>query len=102
GVNGKQEVRVHHLMTHTSGLPDMLPNNEQLRQQHQPFSVFVEKNCELPLQFRPGTGVCYQSAGIAILAEIVHQISGVSLSEFLRKEIFMPLGMHDTSLGCDA
>src|ERR1700722_9573160 len=31
GVNGKEEVQIRHLMTHTSGLPDILPNNEALR-----------------------------------------------------------------------
>src|SRR5262249_37164218 len=41
----------------------------------------------------------YQSMGIAMLAEIVHQITGLSLAEFLRKEVFVPLGMADTSLG---
>ena len=29
--NGKQDVRIRHLLTHTSGLPDMLPNNVELR-----------------------------------------------------------------------
>src|SRR5262245_47828386 len=28
--NGKDDVQILHLMTHTSGLPDMLPNNEKL------------------------------------------------------------------------
>jgi CubicO group peptidase (beta-lactamase class C family) len=37
--------------------------------------------------------------GTAILAEIVHQVSGVSLPEFLQREVFGPLGMNDTSLG---
>src|SRR3954471_22383290 len=29
--NGKDMVQIRHLATHTSGLPDMLPNNDQLR-----------------------------------------------------------------------
>jgi CubicO group peptidase (beta-lactamase class C family) len=99
--NGKQDVRLLHLLTHTSGLPDMLPNNELLRRQHQPFSVFIDEICRLPLAFEPGTRVLYQSMGIAILAEIVHQVSGQVLSEFLRREIFFPLGMTNTWLGCD-
>jgi CubicO group peptidase (beta-lactamase class C family) len=37
--------------------------------------------------------------GIAMLAEVVHQITGVTLAEFLRREVFQPLGMSDTSLG---
>src|SRR6516164_2625086 len=31
GRRGKEAVLIPHLLTHTSGLPDMLPNNDQLR-----------------------------------------------------------------------
>lgn len=37
----KDETRVHHLFTHTSGLPDMLENNEELRRNHAPLSEFI-------------------------------------------------------------
>jgi CubicO group peptidase (beta-lactamase class C family) len=98
--HGKDDVRIRHLMTHTSGLPDMLPNNEDLRAAHASLERFIEETCRLPkLLFPPGTGVRYQSMGIALLAEVVHQISGVMLPEFLRREVFEPLGMNDTSLG---
>jgi CubicO group peptidase (beta-lactamase class C family) len=99
--NGKGEVQVRHLMTHTSGLPDMLLDNEKLRKAHKPLAVFIEETCKLPLLFPPGTKVSYQSMGIAMLAEIVHQVSGKMLPEFLKKEVFEPLGMKDTSLGWD-
>jgi CubicO group peptidase (beta-lactamase class C family) len=97
--NGKKEVTIRHLLTHTSGLPDMLPNNDQLRAAHQPLAKFIEETCASPLLFAPGTRVQYQSMGTAILGEIVRLVSGVELKEFLRKEVFEPLEMHDTSLG---
>jgi CubicO group peptidase (beta-lactamase class C family) len=97
--NGKRDVLIRHLMTHTSGLPDMLPDNERLRQKHEPLAVFVRETCRLPLLFPPGTRVNYQSMGIAMLAEIVHQVAGVTLADFLAKEVFGPLEMTDTSLG---
>jgi CubicO group peptidase (beta-lactamase class C family) len=97
--NGKKDVQIRHLMTHTSGLPDMLPDNEKLRAAHKPLSVFIEAICRLPLLFPPGTRVSYQSMGTATLAEVVHQVAGVALNDFLRKEVFIPLEMHDTSLG---
>lgn len=97
--NGKKEVQIRHLMTHTSGLPDMVPNNVKLREGHQPLAKFIEEICKVPLLFPPGTGVSYQSAGIAILAEVLRRITGTPLAEFLRKEVFSPLGMFDTSLG---
>jgi CubicO group peptidase (beta-lactamase class C family) len=97
--NDKKDVRIHHLMNHTSGLPDMPPNNDKLRAGHKPFSAFIDEVCGLPLAFPPGTKVSYQSMGTAMLAEIVHQVTGVSIRDFLQKEIFQPLGMVDTSLG---
>jgi CubicO group peptidase (beta-lactamase class C family) len=96
---GKGEVQVRHLMTHTSGLPDMLPDNEKLRKAHKPLSAFVDATCKGGLLFPPGTRVSYQSMGTLMLAEIVHQITGKSAAEFLRAEVFEPLGMADTSLG---
>jgi CubicO group peptidase (beta-lactamase class C family) len=99
GKNGKNGVTVRHLMTHTSGLPDMLPDNTELRAAHAPLSRFIEGICELKLDFAPGRGVQYQSMGIAMLAEIVKRISGKECRDYLRDEVFEPLGMHDTSLG---
>ncbi len=97
--NGKADVEIRHLMNHTSGLPDMVPSNAQLRAAHRPIGAFVDEICTLPLLFPVGTRVSYQSAGTAMLGEVLRVITGSSLPEFLRREIFDPLGMHDTSLG---
>jgi CubicO group peptidase (beta-lactamase class C family) len=97
--HGKEGVQVHHLLTHTSGLPDMVTDNEALRKAHKPLADFVEAACREKPLFPPGTKVNYQSAGSAVLAEIVHQVTGTTLADFLRKEVFEPLGMTDTSLG---
>jgi CubicO group peptidase (beta-lactamase class C family) len=37
--------------------------------------------------------------GTAMLGEVVERIEGVALPEFLRREVFPPLGLTDTSLG---
>lgn len=101
GNSGKEDISLRHLMTHSSGLPDMLPENQSLRERHAPMSEFIEQICQLKLDFPAGTGLQYQSTGLAILGEIVQRVSGISLQEFLRKEFFEPLGMKDTALGID-
>lgn len=95
----KDKITVRHLLTHTSGLPDMLPENEQLREQHAELDVFIRHIYDCELAFEPGTNVQYQSCGIAMLGEIVERIEGMPLREFMRREIFEPLGMQDTALG---
>jgi CubicO group peptidase (beta-lactamase class C family) len=97
--NGKSGVQIRHLMTHTSGLPDQLPQNEALRAAHEPLAAFVAGACAAPLLFAPGTRVSYQSMGTGLLGEVLHRLTGQTLHEFLRKEFFEPLGMADTSLG---
>jgi CubicO group peptidase (beta-lactamase class C family) len=99
GKNGKADVCIRHLLTHTSGLPDMTPSNLRFRAEHRPLDAFIEEVCGLPLAFPPGTQVSYQSMGFAMLAEVVHQVAGTTLREFLERELFAPLGMTETSLG---
>jgi CubicO group peptidase (beta-lactamase class C family) len=99
GRHGKSGIEVRHLLTHTSGLPDMLPNNVELRQAHAPLSRFLAETCDQPLAFPPGRGVQYQSTGFLVLAEIIERVSGRPCARFLREEVFTPLGMRDTVLG---
>jgi CubicO group peptidase (beta-lactamase class C family) len=99
--DGRDDVQIRHLMTHTSGLPDMVASNEELRKGHQPLPAFIDAICKEPLLFPAGTKVNYQSMGFALLAEVIYQITGITLSEFLKKEVFGPLRMYDTSLGWD-
>ena len=99
GKKGKYGTTIRHLLTHTSGLPDMLPNNVELRQANAPLSEFVTGTCAVTPDFPPGRSVQYQSMGFAVLAAIIEQISGISCAEFLQREFFQPLGMSDTQLG---
>jgi CubicO group peptidase (beta-lactamase class C family) len=99
---GKEAVSVRHLLTHTSGLPDMLPDNRALREAHTPLSGFIRRICETPLEFPSGTDVRYQSMGTAMLGEIVERVTGSPLRAFLHETFFRPLGMTDTALGLRA
>lgn len=95
----KRPTTIRHLLTHTSGLPDALPNNLPLRKSHAPLSEFVKGACEIGLDFPPGRGVQYQSLGYALLGDIIHRVAGVPFGEFLKHVFFDPLGMESTTLG---
>ncbi|MFN3325279.1 MAG: serine hydrolase domain-containing protein [Bryobacteraceae bacterium] len=92
-------VTVKHLLTHTSGLPDMLPEDTELRNRNAPLKEFVERACKTPLLFKPGTEVRYQSMGILLAAEIAERITKTPFRDFLKREIFDPLGMKSAALG---
>ena len=95
----RDRVTVRYLLTHTSGLPDMLRENIELRRRHAPLDEFVAATCRTPLLFTPGTEVRYQSMGSLMAARIAEGIAGMPFREFLRQQVFLPLGMVDTSLG---
>jgi CubicO group peptidase (beta-lactamase class C family) len=96
---GREMVTVRQILTHTSGLPDMLPENTDLRKRHAPLKDFVAAVCRTPLLFRPGTQVRYQSMGILLAAEIAERITRLPFREYLRRDLFLPLQMRDSSLG---
>jgi CubicO group peptidase (beta-lactamase class C family) len=96
---GKRSITLAHCLTHTSGLPDMLPDNAELRARQAPLGEFLSRACGLKPDFAPGRGVQYQSLGFLMLGEVAHQVSGRQVGELLREEVFEPLGMTDTALG---
>ena len=95
----KDKVLVRHLLTHTSGLPDMLRENIDLRRAHAPLSAFVEGTYKTPLLYSPGKGFAYQSMGTLLAGTIVEKVTGMRLRDFLKREIFGPLGMKNSALG---
>ncbi|MEX2261644.1 MAG: serine hydrolase domain-containing protein [Bryobacteraceae bacterium] len=95
----RRGVRVRDLLSHTSGLPDMLPENTQLRRANVPLKDFVKGVFTTPLLYPPRTSFRYQSMGTLLAGEIVERVSGLPLREFEKREIFGPLGMNDSSLG---
>lgn len=96
--SAKAGITIRHLLTHTSGLPDQLPNNRALRMTKAPLSQFVDGACSVSLDFPPGRGVQYQSMGFVLLAAIIESVTRTKLPQFLDREIFTPLRMKDTVL----
>lgn len=89
---GKGEITIRHLLTHTSGLrPDV-----SLKPDWSGQAAAIRLACEEKLSAPPGEKVIYSDTGMYLLGEIVHRVSGLPLDEFARREIFEPLGMGDT------
>ncbi|HEV7735711.1 MAG TPA: serine hydrolase domain-containing protein [Candidatus Binatia bacterium] len=97
---GKGRVTVTHLLTHTGGLPAMLPPMPPELVGN--LAAVVEATSACLLESRPGTHVVYSVlVAHAILAEMVRRTDGGGrpYRQVLREELFEPLGMHDTWLG---
>jgi len=96
---GRDQVTIQNLLTHTAGLPDNLPQIRQLRARKAGLDEFFKATCTLPLLFRPGTALSYSNLGVLVLQEAIERITTLRLREFLKAEVFEPLAMTATSLG---
>jgi len=92
-----RSVTVHHLLTHTSGLlayEDLMPDSTTVPVLDRDVLTLVGSVDSA--YFAPSTRFRYSNTGYALLALIVEKVSGVSFAEFLRREIFVPLGMESS------
>ena len=87
------------LLTHTSGLPDQLPENASLRRSHASLATFVNHAFRTPLLFPPGSKYSYSSMGILLAAEVAQRITGEPFPQFVKRRIFDPLKMTNSALG---
>jgi D-alanyl-D-alanine carboxypeptidase len=92
-----QPFTIHQLLTHTSGIPnypDMTPRAKEYDRLGGTPRQMLEVAATQPLEFKPGTQLHYSNTGYILLGMIIEKVSGQSYAEFLRKNIFEPLGME--------
>jgi len=89
---GKEDILVWHLLTHTSGLPAWV----DLYSHGWSPSEMLNHTYSLELEAPPGEKVIYSDLGYMWLKEIFEKVSGETLDDFTRREIYIPLDMRDT------
>lgn len=97
--DGRDDVTIRHLLTHVSGLPDQLPNNNELRKAHAPLTTFAEHVLRTPLGFAPGARYQYSSMGILLAARIAELVGGSDILTLVDRRVFGPLGMKHSAQG---
>ena len=95
---GKKEITIRQLAVHTSGLPERLPETDELRRRFAGLDEFVQGFCRGEPMFPPGTRFSYSNFGYGLLGEIISRLSGRSYAQFAQEEVLEPLGMKDSYL----
>lgn len=95
----RKDITIKDILCHTSGLPDQLPENVELRKRHAPLEEFVERAIKTPLLFKPGAEQKYQSMGLLLASEVAQRITNRPFRDFLKEVVFTPLGMQHSALG---
>ncbi|HTK94311.1 MAG TPA: serine hydrolase domain-containing protein, partial [Terriglobales bacterium] len=92
------EITVEHLLTHTSGIPDIngLPAYGELSRSPQTPASLIAAFRSAPLDFAPGTKYAYSNSNYNLLARIIEIVSGLDYGTYMRERVFSPLGLKAT------
>ena len=100
-------ITIKHLLHHTSGIADYIKiinknfiNKESARRyilgNNKILEIFYDTNPKL--NFQPGEKFEYSNTGYMVLASIVEKVSNQHFRDFLKDNIFEPIGMSHTTL----
>ncbi len=94
-----EDARLWHLLTHTSGLPPYC-DAQEIEDKYGapcPVDILVDHIGQLEKTNAPGTEFHYSCLGYISLARIVKIVTGQSIAEFSKENIFDPLSMTHTT-----
>lgn len=95
---GRDRITIEELLTHVSGYP---PDFDLSRKWDGTDEMLRQLTAER-LANPPGARFVYSDIGMIAIGEIIKRVSGQSLDEFARSNIFQPLGMRETSFNPNA
>lgn len=93
-----QKIIIHHLLSHTSGIPSYTTPEfmeSEVQNPHPPDSL-VALFSDLDLQFEPGSQWAYSNSGFVLLGAIIEEVTGKSYEEALQERVLKPLNLKNT------
>ena len=93
------QITLHHLLTHQSGLPDYITAIPGYLSESPPNlsrAEVMNRIAGMQLEFDPGEAFAYSNTGYAVLAMILEDAAGESFQDLLNSRIFGPLSMKDS------
>jgi len=96
----KDNLKVFHLLSHSSGL---VPNAyDNLIESRMNYPDIVEKLLTIKPICEPGQCYGYQNVMFSLIDDVIYSSTNKKYDQWLQEGIFTPLKMSDTSLGYDA
>ncbi|SES40319.1 serine hydrolase [Psychrobacillus sp. OK032] len=104
--NFDESITIHHLLTHTSGIPDyfdeeIMDDFEELwiespMYHMRSLSDFLPLFQQAQMKFSPGEKFHYNNAGFIVLGLIIEKVSGLEFKDYVQKHIFEKAEMTDS------
>ncbi|HEX4963928.1 MAG TPA: serine hydrolase domain-containing protein [Thermoanaerobaculia bacterium] len=94
------EIKLSHLLEHSSGVPDIysLPEYPDLKRRPVSLDEMIALLATKPLDFTPGSQSSYSNSGYALLAAVVRKVTGKTYHEVLREKVLEPLHLEHTGV----
>lgn len=89
---GKSDITIRHLLTHFSGLRPFI----ELTPTETGYETAIKKALADPPTNPPGAKFIYSDTNFILLAEIVRRQTGMTIADYVQKQVFGPLGMTST------
>jgi CubicO group peptidase (beta-lactamase class C family) len=98
------KISIENLLTHTSGIKSYTNDLKWMSMWRQDMTVqqIIDLTKDDPLEFPPGTKWKYDNTGYILLGAIIEKVSGLSYADYIRKNIFEPLGMKHSYYGSNS
>jgi CubicO group peptidase (beta-lactamase class C family) len=91
-------IALHHLLTHTAGFDERLTGAAtRSARAVEPSSRYLAQSMP-PTFIEPGRVISYSNHGFALVGHLVEEVSGRPFANYVRQEIFEPLGMRQSGL----
>jgi CubicO group peptidase (beta-lactamase class C family) len=97
-----KDVTIKTLLNHRSGLPnyghymDQLGWDRSVNMTNNDVLQFINEHQRAIGNWKPDTRFSYSNTNFALLALVIENITGKSFPEYMKSEIFEPLGMDDS------
>ncbi len=96
-------VTVHHLLSHQSGIPDLIRHagfRERVTEEIPVDDLIAFIESQAP-EFEPGTRYAYSSSNYILLGKIIEVVTGETWEEYIRTNVTDPAGMFNTGVYVD-
>ncbi len=93
------KITLHHLLTHTSGIPSYTDDEALMKRRDQPATVadILATFRDKPLAFDPGTQFRYSNSNYYLLGVVIERVTGKHYEDYLQENVLRPAGMTRTS-----
>lgn len=93
-----EQITIHHLLTHTSGIPNYtsFPKYREVMRRPNTVENLVQLFADSALVFQPGERHEYSNSAYVLLGQIIEKTTGKSYEQLLQDRIFTPLKMENT------